>query len=132
MTNTNCWSCTADYSKDMPEPGKGGAAGYATLNHPTESDQTVKICYDCAAERERTAMLATGRVTLYLSGDKVTNWTGRITIPAMHIKRGRHNIASVRRDVWFRYEGAQWHGVIYGENTELLHCKRLKSRPISY
>jgi hypothetical protein len=40
---------------------------------------------------------------------------------------GRHNIAGVRYDVWFRGpDGHVWWGVQYGDMTQICHCKRTK------
>ena len=56
------------------------------------------------------------------------NWPGSIKIIPHHVRKGRHNIAGTRYDVWFTdHKNRQWHGVQYGENTQLCHCKRLKA-----
>ena len=70
-----------------------------------------------------------GRITLYLAkhDDKyeVTNWPSSLRLKAS-VKVGNHNIAGSRYDTWFNFEGVVWHGVCYGENTQLCHCKRTK------
>ena len=109
-----------------------------------------KHCYACCAENDRKEMIETGRATLYLTGGigvykdkfgankrevsaekypgKITNWPGSLEFPLFHIALGRHNIARYRYDVWFTGpDGKQWHGVTYGDNTQLCHCKRVKS-----
>lgn len=69
-----------------------------------------------------------GKTTLYLSNGEVTNWPGTLRFPLWSSKRGRHNIAGTRKDVWFKDgSGNMWHGVQYGEFTQICHCKRLKS-----
>jgi len=105
-------------------------------------------CYDCCADVEREWMREHGNTTLYLapakrkaedeakmvtgqsrdtSGEwKVTDWPGKLSIPVDRISKGRHNIAGVRYDVWFRFEGRRWHGVQYGDWTQICHCRRLK------
>ena len=99
-----------------------------------------KHCYDCVAKIDRDSMTETGRATLYLTQEnsglrppsgshghaQVCNWPGSLSYRA-YVKRGRHNIAGVRYDVWFRdHENRQWHGVQYGDNTQICHCKRIK------
>lgn len=83
-------------------------------------------CYDCCAEQDRQQMRETGRATLYLAGENVTNWLGSLKIRVMRQTEGRHNIAGVRYDVWFRFEGESWHGTQYGDFTQIVHCKRIK------
>jgi hypothetical protein len=97
-------------------------------------DRSRKVCYPCCGERDKADMRLTGRVTLYLTlrdgmapGLKtwtLTNWPGSFKVEPHHVRIGRHNIAGRRYDVWFNFEGKTWHGVRYGDNTELCHCSR--------
>ena len=115
-----------------------GATGYATLREPKDE----KVCYECCGKREWADMQATGVATLYLnhtttglacgcSGPsqdhyRVSNWPNTLTFKVDKIKKGKHNIAGSRYDVWFTdKDGRAWHGVQVGENTQLTHCKRL-------
>lgn len=85
-----------------------------------------KHCYECCAKRDVADMVSTGRATLYLSNGEVSNWPGSLKFRA-HVRKGRHNIARTRYDAWFTGpDGKQWHGVQYGDNTQICHCKRLK------
>lgn len=89
------------------------------------------FCYECAADLDREQMETDGKTTLYLcDGDaprkyKVTNWPGSLSFNVGYSKQGRHNMAGTRVDVWFMVGDRQWHGTQYGENTQLVHCKRL-------
>jgi len=48
-------------------------------------------------------------------------------MPILRSRSGRHNIAGIRVDVWFRGpDGMPWHGVNYGHHSQLTHCKRVK------
>jgi len=93
-------------------------------------------------------MIQTGRILLYLSlkpdvkreaipvscarhpiasEHTLTNWPGTLRFDPHYIKKGRHNIAGTRYDVWFPGpDGHIWHGINYGENTQITHCKRTK------
>lgn len=92
-----------------------------------------KHCYACCAERDRKSMSETGRATLYLQhlaneSFKVTNWPGSLTFLPFRARIGRHNIARKRYDVWFNdSEGHTWHGVTYGDDTQICHCRRSKA-----
>ena len=103
-----------------------------------------KYCYACCALRDKEQMRTTGKAVLYLTHDtyagegktifhgsfrsgKVTNWPGSLEIPCQ-VKRGSHNMAGTRYDVWFTFEGQDWYGVQYGENSQLTYCHRLKSK----
>jgi hypothetical protein len=104
-----------------------------------------KICYECCAENDRKAMLDNGKIILYLTpanlrdtapngfrgldGEKVSrwqvsNWPGSLKFNA-YVKKGAHNIAGSRYDAWFTGpDGKEWHGVNYGEMSQLCHCRR--------
>lgn len=112
----------ADCGHEIPAlpAGHCGGTGYAV------DREGRKFCYQCCAAEDRRQMATTGRATLYLTGNELTNWPGSLRIPVRAKSRGRHNIAGSRTDVWFTFGGHGWHGVQYGDNTQLAHCKRLK------
>lgn len=85
-------------------------------------------CYDCCGAMEKAAMIETGRATLYLTDKGVTDWPGVLTFKPFYRKTGRHNMAGKRYDVWFTGpDGKNWHGVTYGDNTQICHCKRTRA-----
>jgi hypothetical protein len=101
-----------------------------------------KICYSCCAEVDRQTMRSQGKISLYLvktekkspvsNGSpfwmpEITNWPGTLRIPVLDVRTGRHNLAGKRYDVHFIFEEKKWHGVTYGDNTQICHCKVLKS-----
>jgi hypothetical protein len=112
----------ADCGEVKPFKIQGGT-GYGRLNDNPEA----MVCYACCGKREMATMRATGKATLYLFQNHVTNWPGTLKIPCT-VRTGRHNIARVRRDVWFSFEGARWHGVQYGDNSQICKCRRLKGK----
>lgn len=89
------------------------------------------FCYACCAKRDEEQMEKEGRITLYLTNENgtalgtISNWPGSLKIKNVSIRKGRHNIARTRYDVWFIHKNREWHGVQYGDNTQLLHCRRL-------
>lgn len=92
-----------------------------------------KYCYLCCAELDKQRMHETGKIVLYLvkKNDKfiVTNWAGTLIfkVNTWSRSKGCHNIARIRYDVWFNdHYNDKWHGVSYGENTQILYCKRAK------
>lgn len=90
-----------------------------------------KICYVCCGQIDKEEMQKTGRATLYLTQEngqnKVTNWPGTLVFKPYYSKTGRHNIAGRRYDVWFTFDGKPWRGTTYGDNTQICHCRRIKS-----
>ena len=88
-------------------------------------------CYSCIAIFDQESMDNDGhskRLPLYLSGNEVTNWPGSLRFRVVEQSSGRHNIAGTREDVWFHdRHGHTWHGVQYGQWTQIVHCKRLKT-----
>jgi hypothetical protein len=122
----------------LPVQTEGGT-GYAY-----ETENGPPVCYACCGEIDRARMIETGRAVLYLthnraSGNysntfgqyvdgKVSNWPGTLNFPA-RVRIGRHNIAGRRYDVWFNGpDGYEWHGVQYGDNSQLTHSKRTKTK----
>ena len=95
--------------------------GYGVLNGK-------RHCYECCAKMDKEQMRKDGKTTLYLSKNRITNWPGSLSIPIKYQKTGMHNIARTRIDAWFTFEGEEWHGVQYGEWTQIIHCKRNKSK----
>jgi hypothetical protein len=97
-------------------------------------------CWSCCAEQDKAQMIKDGKTMLYLTyrhegkiafgeyfDGKVGNWPGTLSFPC-RIRKGSHNMARTRYDLWFTGpDGKQWHGVQYGENTQIAHCKRVKS-----
>lgn len=100
-----------------------------------------KHCFDCCGKEDLRTMTRDGKIILYLTmkpeafrhGDKfadctVSNWPGTLKFQG-RVRKGRHNIARNRYDVWFNGpDGKQWHGVQYGDNTQICHVKRNKKR----
>lgn len=101
-------------------------------------------CYACCAEQDKAHMREHGKICLYLTtkpdqdgqiarrdsfgkyGDaKITNWPSSLEFKGRY-RKGSHNMAGSRYDVWFTFENTNWHGVQYGENTQIVHCKRIK------
>jgi len=92
-----------------------------------------KVCYACCGKRDLADMRETGRAVLYLTeegpeGTFVSNWPGTLKMRIRHLRKGSHNIAGSRTDVWFAdCDGREWHGVQLGEFSQLCRCKRLKA-----
>lgn len=117
--------------------GMKGGTGYGYMPN---SDKPV--CYECCGKRDLADMEAGKPMTLYLqvsplsigghgswyrrtSNCTLSNWPGTLKIVGT-CRKGAHNIASTRYDVWFTFAGHNWHGVQYGENTQLCRCKVVK------
>ena len=86
-----------------------------------------KVCYSCAAKHILQSMFETGKVTLYLDNNEVTDWSGELSFNVLEKREGRHNFAGVRYDFWFRTsDNRLWHGVTFGKGSQLAYCKRTK------
>ena len=121
-----CSDCHKNIHHEVP--AHGGGTGYVTLKNGD------KICYACCGKRDAEHLKTETRATLYLTYDaskhtaSVRNWCGTLFIICSFPKKGRHNIAGSRYDVWFTHCGEEWHGVQYGDNTQIVHCRKLKRR----
>jgi hypothetical protein len=88
-----------------------------------------KICFDCCGKRDAETLrtLRTGQKTaMYLVGDKqITNWPGTLKIDVSRVRKGNHNMAGKRIDVWFAFSGFNYHGVTYGDNTQICYINKV-------
>ena len=103
--------------------------GSCSTGYGLNSDNE-KICFACCAIEDEEYMRTHNHITLYLTKTDghyhVSNWPGSLKLRALTLT-GRHNIARTRRDAWFIHEGRAWHGVQYGSNSDLCHCRKLKA-----
>ena len=130
------FTCSICKQTKSPEPNSCGW-GYLPSSHDTRE----KVCYACCGEHDKASMRDTGKAVLYLTHESfnhglpgkyrdwtdgtITNWPGTLKLPC-RVKRGSHNIARIRYDAWFKFEGKQWHGTSYGDNTQIIRCKQTK------
>lgn len=95
------------------------------------------VCYACCGDNDARALRDTGRAVLYLtwrsdtgrggaSRAYVSNWPGTLRLPVYASRKGRHNLARTRYDVWFRFEGREYHGVQLGEWSDICRVRRVK------
>lgn len=122
-----------DCSQDKEVPSEGGGTGYAT------TDNKEKVCYACCGERDKKYMEENKNIDLYLSGmsnvvktnlpqDKVEviNWPGTLRFRVQNVRKGSHNIARQRTDVWFTdHKGNKWWGRNTGDN-DIVRCRKVK------
>jgi hypothetical protein len=119
-----CQSC----HRELPV-NKSGGTGYAIRGGK-------KICYECAGKKEMKEIsnkAPGGKHVFYLSKKDgkwiVSNWPGSYVYPVHSMKKGYHNIAGERVDVWFKdHNGHEWHGVQIGDN-QILRATKLKKKP---
>lgn len=107
------------------------------------------FCKKCSADRNRKNLIQVGSGGLYLTSPinpepvseksnwlvprdfKLTDWTGLdADYQIRAVKKGRHNIAGSRLDVWFTLPEEEfiWYGVMYGQFTQVTHCRRTKQK----
>lgn len=93
-------------------------------------------CYACCALDDIEQMLRDKNTTLYLANTQelshgfgdclITNWPGSLRINGRY-SIGRHNITGKVYNVWFNYGHKSWYGRQFGDNTQILHCRQIKS-----
>lgn len=143
---THCANCGAA----LPAPVKGDISngygcdageraldysGFTVILKPSEYVRRSRAhCYACCAATERAAMIENGRATLYLTTEQatgrglLTDWPGKLVFRGGVVRKGRHNMARVRYDVWFTGpDNKPWHAVQYGDNTQIAHARRVQS-----
>lgn len=102
---------------------RDGGTGYGTYDNDL-------VCYACCAIRDRAAMRADGRRTMYFDEVRRTvgNWPGTLTFPAAMSRTFRHNLCRFGKMVYFAGpDGEPWSGRTMGD-TMLIHCRRISAR----
>ena len=115
----NCSQCGNEFKPD------GIGTGYGV-----DPQTKKKICYTCCGINDLNKLKNSkigDRFCYYLSKGKVINWPNTMIIEPYYFRVGRHNIAGRRTDVWFNVDGNKFWGVNYGDNSEILHIKRIKN-----
>ncbi len=83
-------------------------------------------------EADSADMSATGRAVLYLTeegpeGAVVSNWPGLRSFGSVTSAWVLTTLPVGAVDVWFTdSDGREWHGINYGHNSQLCHCRRLR------
>lgn len=95
-----------------------------------EDSQGRKFCYEDAGIQDLNTMFEEGRITLYVTKEDgqyfVTNWPGSLKFKAQgQTRNNAGGFGSQRTDVWFDFDGSQWHGVNRGD-SQLTSCRRTK------
>lgn len=119
----------ADCGETKPTGGLHGiGTGYA------RDDKDNLICYQCCGKRDEAALREDGNGILYLTMERgkqahVSNWPGTLKRHVLNVRKGDHNMARYRYDVWFTMPDDKmlWHGVTYGDNTQICHVRRTKT-----
>lgn len=108
------------------------AGNYVAYRNVINGQPADPICYACAGQEDREALLALpigGKYMAYLIKLEgkwyVANWPSTMKYPCV-VRKGKHNIAGTRYDVWFSVGGQNYWGVTYGEFTQICHIKRVK------
>lgn len=110
------------------EVNKSGGTGYGI---DTKTDE--KICYDCIGKHDLadlTNATPGQKFTFYLSKNsagqwEVTNWPGTFRQPVT-VRKGNHNIARNRYDTSFVVANKRFHGVTFGDWTQIHHVRAVK------
>ena len=112
----------------------GFTTGYGTDNEGR------KHCYDCCAKQDREYMIATGKISLYLTRDsnglwRVSNWPGSLVFKPWHVKEWKASAFGGyigAATAWFvGPDGYVWTAVRKGD-MDLCRCKRTKERAKVY
>ena len=88
-----------------------------------------KVCYPCCGHedfKELMNLTKGQKVIHYLTERGVENWPGSLIIRPYKRKRGKHNIAGTREDVWFELDGKKFHGVQYGDFSQICHITTVR------
>lgn len=120
--------CGHELAAEYLQPGRTGGTGYGY------DENNRKICYACCGERDKETLRNYDRWTGYIVKDSagqwsVTNWPGSLAIKPFATKLHKYagGFGADRFDVWFFFEGKEWHGIQRGDN-QILRCRKLKRK----
>jgi hypothetical protein len=92
-----------------------------------------KICFSCCGENDKNMLLnlkPKEKIVLYLVKENnnyfVTNWPGTFKKEIHFFRKGKHNFASERIDIWFKLNGFNFHGKQFGNFTQICHIEKTK------
>jgi hypothetical protein len=94
------------------------------------NDKGEKVCFNCCGKTDSQWMKDHDRIDLYLTKKDnnwvVSNWPGTLRFFA-NVYKGRHNWAGCQYTAYFKDEwGNHWFGRRFGDNTEIVHCQKMK------
>ncbi|NJO63177.1 MAG: hypothetical protein HC836_34650 [Richelia sp. RM2_1_2] len=107
---------------------KAGGTGYGR-------NKDGKTCYACIGILDKQALENAkigDKFTHYLAKKKgedyytVCNWPGTWSTGKLYVRKGYHNIARYRYDVWFTVGKNRFHGVTFGDMTQICHIRCIK------
>lgn len=117
---------TCSLCRKEKEVNQNGGTGYGT------NDQGQKICYSCIGRQDQTEIANAKpgqKFVHYLIKENghfvVSNWPGTWKANPFRVSIGRHNMAGKRYDVYIAYNGRKFHGVTYGDQTQICRIKCL-------
>ena len=88
-----------------------------------------KVCFDCCGlndAKELDGLQKGQKAIQYWNGEAITNWPGTLVIKPYYKTKGRHNIAGTREDIYFRFNGNNFHATQYGNNSQIAHIRKIK------
>lgn len=87
-----------------------------------------KICFDCCGiddANNLTNLKKGDKYILYWDGQNIINWPSSLKIKPYSVKKGKHNMARTRDDIYFKFNGFNFHAVQYGSNSQIAHIKKI-------
>ncbi len=127
---TKLYKFHCDYCKEDKEYISTTPTGFIKYHNKT-------ICFGCYTRIDIDNMRITGKGILRLHREDTLpseplRYTmrnlGTLRLPVNRIITKNYVKHSTRRDIWFDLYDQIWHGVQYGDFTQLCHCRRLKQR----
>ncbi len=88
-----------------------------------------EICFDCADKEQRADMRTAQHYTAYLTGDKITTWSGGLLARVTYRRTRRVGFHGSER-VYFNavdLDGKRWHGNSPGDG---MYCRLHASKPL--
>jgi len=88
------------------------------------------VCFSCCGindEKELIELPTGKKICHYWDGKNIINWQGTLKITPYYIKKGRHNMAGTREDIYFNFKGHKFHATQYGNFSQIAYIQKLKA-----
>ena len=113
-----CSQCGQDKKHESPV-----STGYGT-------DKTGnKVCFECCGindAKELNELPIGAKIVHYWDGKNIVNWPSSLVIAPYYTHKGKHNMAGTREDIYFKFNGANFHAVQYGNFSQIAHIRKTK------
>jgi hypothetical protein len=82
------------------------------------------VCESCITDIDKSEITGASIMNLYLDGSRLSNGSNTFYVDIDIVKKSDNKMFGTRYDMWFKYDGKNWHGVKMGNDYfNVVKCK---------